>query len=324
MEQVAIDLREAAKEADRDNWEQQHSMFETLITSASVMLGGSCSIIVEGISSLPGECPDFEPAGECLGGRADFQFAFCFMLGLSYGCLFMCILLAMVVSDRMSKFMQEKAKAQRRQIGEVYDEHMRMLDETNGFPKLEDDFEDDNLSVVDRENLLNLFTKRGKCEQAIRIRQAQEVQLKSERLAELEKSKHGDEDPRGDREHPESAEMPLDKFKKKVRQTGKASLFTKAVRETIKQRKETGIDLSTDEKKRTNRWMHIAGSRTQMQENLAKLVCVMHAGKVHVQHIILIILFSLYSPYYALPRHTILTVLTILHSPCRQGARSLR
>ena len=33
----AVDLREASKEADRDNWEQRHSMFETFITSAAVI-----------------------------------------------------------------------------------------------------------------------------------------------------------------------------------------------------------------------------------------------------------------------------------------------
>jgi hypothetical protein len=87
MEQVAVDLREAAKEADRDNWEQRHSMFGTLITSASVMLGGSCSVIVEGIASLP---------SEGIAENEHFQLSFSFFLGLSYGLLFMCILLAMV------------------------------------------------------------------------------------------------------------------------------------------------------------------------------------------------------------------------------------
>jgi hypothetical protein len=93
IEQVAVDLREASKEADRDNWEQRHSMFETLITSAAVMLGGSCSVIVEGLSALTDQSA--KDVGHLIDDE-QFQIYFCFLLGCSYGFLFMCILLAMV------------------------------------------------------------------------------------------------------------------------------------------------------------------------------------------------------------------------------------
>ena len=47
-EEVLHDLREAQKEADRDQWEMTNDRFQTMITSASVLLAGAGSIIVEG------------------------------------------------------------------------------------------------------------------------------------------------------------------------------------------------------------------------------------------------------------------------------------
>ena len=57
----------------------------------------------------------------------------------------------------MSKFMQEKAKEQRKQIGDEYRQHMKMHDL---FPQLEMDFDKKELSLEDREQLLDQFTNR--------------------------------------------------------------------------------------------------------------------------------------------------------------------
>jgi membrane-associated HD superfamily phosphohydrolase len=162
MEQVGVDLREASKECDRDSWEQRHSMFETLITSAAVMLGGETSIIVEGLASLP---------GEGIAENENFQFWFCLLLGLSYGLLFMCILLAMVVVKRMSQFMQKKSEVQRQQIGEVYSNHLHLQDKLANSElqkRLADDVSPRELKeqVQECEQLLDLFTNATAPQQA--------------------------------------------------------------------------------------------------------------------------------------------------------------
>jgi hypothetical protein len=149
IEQVAVDLREASKEADRDNWEQRHSMFETLITSAAVMLGGSCSVIVEGLSSLTDQAKIDE--GHLIDNEL-FQIYFCFLLGCAYGFLFMCILLAMVVVMRMSEFMHQKADTQRSVIGKIYAKHRDLQTKWKELQVMHE-----QTSIVQGEHLLDIL-----------------------------------------------------------------------------------------------------------------------------------------------------------------------
>ena len=108
MVDIAVELREAEKESDRDNWEQRNSLCQTLLVGASIMLAASCSVIVEGLANLDRD--------EGLGADPQFQVVFAVVLSLAFGSLFLCIILAIMATSRMSKFMQKRADTQRLNI----------------------------------------------------------------------------------------------------------------------------------------------------------------------------------------------------------------
>jgi hypothetical protein len=105
QEEVLQELREAQKEADRDQWEMTNDRFQTIITSASVLLAGAGSIIVEGL--LPAESEEW------------VQVAYAASTSLSFGMLLIAVVCGMVTTNRIADFMSMRARAQREVLSTI-------------------------------------------------------------------------------------------------------------------------------------------------------------------------------------------------------------
>ena len=88
---LCAELLTAAKEADRDVWEQRNGQFNNLMLSATLMFGVAVASIVEG---------NFN---QTVNGHATAWFAFFVACALSF--LFVSLVCCMLVSRRMSIYM---------------------------------------------------------------------------------------------------------------------------------------------------------------------------------------------------------------------------
>src|SRR5690554_6767581 len=100
--QLSADLFSASKEAERDMYRQRDSQFQTMMISATVMMGVTAAIIVEG------ELPDGSPTW--------LEIALATCSGLAFAMFVNTIILSIRVLKMLSKFMYLKAYDQSRGI----------------------------------------------------------------------------------------------------------------------------------------------------------------------------------------------------------------
>ena len=105
QEEVLHDLREAQKEADRDQWEMTNDRLQTIITSASVLLAGAGTCIVEG--HLPANSVE------------EVQVAYAASSGLAFGVLLISVVCGMITTNRIADFMTMRARAQRELLSSI-------------------------------------------------------------------------------------------------------------------------------------------------------------------------------------------------------------
>ena len=91
FQQLTAELLSAAKETDRDVWEQRNGQFNNLMLSSTLMFGVAVASIVEG---------NFN---QTVDGHATAWFAFFVACALSF--LFVSLVCCMLVSRRMSIYM---------------------------------------------------------------------------------------------------------------------------------------------------------------------------------------------------------------------------
>uniref|UniRef100_A0A7S4B5X8 Transmembrane protein n=2 Tax=Chrysotila carterae TaxID=13221 RepID=A0A7S4B5X8_CHRCT len=104
-QQLIAELLAAAKEADRDVWEQRNGQFNNLMLSAILMFGVAMSAIIEG---------NFDKHENYVLSMA---FAACEALSLSL--LFLCLVCCLLVSRRMSIYMIQRAAKYVDRLGEI-------------------------------------------------------------------------------------------------------------------------------------------------------------------------------------------------------------
>lgn len=100
--QLSADLFSASKEAERDMYRQRDSQFQTIMISATVMMGVSTALIVEG--QLPQASPEW------------LQIALATCSGLGFAMFVNTIIISIRVLKMLSKFMYLKAYDQSRGI----------------------------------------------------------------------------------------------------------------------------------------------------------------------------------------------------------------
>ena len=96
FQELCAELLTAAKEADRDVWEQRNGQFQTLILAATLMFGVAMSAIIEGNFDAGAASP---PA----------RIAFATFVALALSSLFLCLIACVLVSRRMSYYMIGRA-----------------------------------------------------------------------------------------------------------------------------------------------------------------------------------------------------------------------
>ena len=96
FQQLTAELLSAAKETDRDVWEQRNGQFQTLILAATLMFGVAMSAIIEGNFDAGAASP---PA----------RIAFATFVALALSSLFLCLIACVLVSRRMSYYMIGRA-----------------------------------------------------------------------------------------------------------------------------------------------------------------------------------------------------------------------
>ena len=96
FQQLTAELLSAAKETDRDVWEQRNGQFQTLILAATLMFGVAMSAIIEGNFDAGAASP---PA----------RIAFAAFVALALSSLFLCLIACVLVSRRMSYYMIGRA-----------------------------------------------------------------------------------------------------------------------------------------------------------------------------------------------------------------------
>tara|TARA_B100000524_G_scaffold287909_1_gene162967 strand:- start:1740 stop:2156 length:417 start_codon:yes stop_codon:yes gene_type:complete len=95
-QQLIAELLAAAKEADRDVWEQRNGQFNNLMLSATLMFGVAMSAIIEG---------NFD---QNFSTTTTVLFASCEALALSF--LFVSLIGCLLVSRRMSLYMIQRVR----------------------------------------------------------------------------------------------------------------------------------------------------------------------------------------------------------------------
>lgn len=94
---LSQELLVAAKEADRDVWEQQNERFNNLTILAVLVLSVTVSLVTEG---------SFDDEGEHASGRASW---FVLFTALAMTALFVCLTASYFATNNMSRFMSERS-----------------------------------------------------------------------------------------------------------------------------------------------------------------------------------------------------------------------
>ena len=94
---LSQELLVAAKEADRDVWEQQNERFNNLTILAVLVLSVTVSLVTEG---------SFDDEGEHASGRASW---FVLFTALAMTALFVCLTASYLATNNMSRFMSERS-----------------------------------------------------------------------------------------------------------------------------------------------------------------------------------------------------------------------
>lgn len=100
--QLSADLFSAGKEAERDMYRQRDSQFQTVMISATVMMGVTAAIIVEG--TLPDGSPEW------------LEISLATFSGFAFSMFVCTIIIAMKVLTKVSRFMYLKAYDQSRGV----------------------------------------------------------------------------------------------------------------------------------------------------------------------------------------------------------------
>ena len=98
FQSLTAELLAAAKEADRDVWEQRNSQFNNLLICATLMFGIAMSTIIEGSY-------DDQESTDLL------NLLFVTSVGFSLVSLFVCLVACLLVMRRMSRYMIQRSKA---------------------------------------------------------------------------------------------------------------------------------------------------------------------------------------------------------------------
>ena len=106
FQELCAELLTAAKEADRDVWEQRNGQFNNLMLSSTLMFGVAVASIVEG---------NFN---QTVDGHATAWFAFFVACALSF--LFVSLVCCMLVSRRMSIYMIMRSSRFVSRLGQPY------------------------------------------------------------------------------------------------------------------------------------------------------------------------------------------------------------
>ena len=123
----------AAREAERDMWEQRNTQFQTLVLAATVMIGGGFSLIVEGTL----------PEGSGVSGHRVPDFVvvcYSFFLACGFVLLFLSIVISLKVLSKISKFMYNQFDQQYKKMKfrlDGYSRSAKELEKKLGIAKYE-------------------------------------------------------------------------------------------------------------------------------------------------------------------------------------------
>ena len=113
FQSLNADLINSNREAERDMYEQRNSQFQTIIVASTVMFGALCTVIIEG--QLP------------LNTGKKYTLALMTCSGLSFAFLFVCMVLALKLILRCSRFMYTRASVHNRVVNKLANDTSKML-----------------------------------------------------------------------------------------------------------------------------------------------------------------------------------------------------
>ena len=106
-QQLIADYIHNLKESERDMFDQKNQQFQTIIVSASVMFAALSTVIIQGII----------PSNSC-----SFLFiAYALTTALSFGYLFICIVICIEIISNASTFMFEKSKGEHCRLKDYFE-----------------------------------------------------------------------------------------------------------------------------------------------------------------------------------------------------------
>jgi len=137
-QQLIADYIHNLKESERDMFDQKNQQFQTIIVSASVMFAALSTVIIQGII----------PSNSC-----SFLFiAYALTTALSFGYLFICIVICIEIISNASAFMFKKSKDEHKNLKKYFSQ---LNEQTNEYK----DYEAEDVEKMNNEELQIFLSK---------------------------------------------------------------------------------------------------------------------------------------------------------------------